>query len=216
MIINHKYKFIFIKTRKTASTSVEIALSRFCGPDDTITLISQKDEQIRLSLGYPGPQNYEARPNGYYRKLRDHQRAVEVRKMFPDIWQRYFTFCFERNPFDRAISRYYWEQRRTATVSSMSDFLRSVHRWMLSSWDLYSDYNGLMFDFAGKHKNLQAGLNFVQETLSLPDKITLPEQKAKGGFRTDHRHYKQVLSAVDRQLIEDVCAKEIDQFSYSW
>ncbi|MEL6382956.1 MAG: chondroitin 4-O-sulfotransferase, partial [Cyanobacteria bacterium J06626_18] len=32
MIISHEYKFIFLKTRKTAGTSIEIALSKFCGP----------------------------------------------------------------------------------------------------------------------------------------------------------------------------------------
>lgn len=58
MIISHKYRYIFLKTNKTAGTSVEIALSRFCGPDDIITPITPEDEEIRRELGYPGPQNY--------------------------------------------------------------------------------------------------------------------------------------------------------------
>ena len=59
MIINHKYKFIFIKTRKTASTSIEIALSQYCDINDIITTISDEDEHIRYSLGFTGPQNYD-------------------------------------------------------------------------------------------------------------------------------------------------------------
>lgn len=219
MIINHTYKFIFIKTRKTASTSLEIALSKFCGPDDVITTISQKDEEIRSALEYPGPRNYERTPIGPVYpsgKLRGHQRATEVRKFFPDIWQSYFTFCFERNPFDRAISRYFWEQRRGDIAPPMNDFLRSIPVWMLSSWDLYTDSNGLIVDFAGKYENLQADLNFVQDTLRLPKKIVLPQQKAKSGFRSDHRHYREVLSTADRQLIENICSREIDHFSYAW
>ena len=37
MIISHKHKFIFIKTVKTAGTSIDIALSKICEPQDIIT-----------------------------------------------------------------------------------------------------------------------------------------------------------------------------------
>ena len=58
MIISHKYKFIFLKTSKTAGTSIEIALSEYCDDNDIITPISPKDERIRSDLGYAGPQNF--------------------------------------------------------------------------------------------------------------------------------------------------------------
>ncbi len=41
MIISHKHKFIFIKTRKTAGTSIEIFLSQFCGKNDILTPIGE-------------------------------------------------------------------------------------------------------------------------------------------------------------------------------
>jgi hypothetical protein len=48
MIISHTHEFIFLKTRKTASTSVEMSLSRYCGPMDVITQISPDDEAWRI------------------------------------------------------------------------------------------------------------------------------------------------------------------------
>lgn len=58
MIISHQHKFIFIKTKKTAGTSIEIALSKICGEQDIITPVSPEDEKTRMALGYRGPQNY--------------------------------------------------------------------------------------------------------------------------------------------------------------
>ncbi|MCL2930743.1 MAG: hypothetical protein MGG11_00075 [Trichodesmium sp. MAG_R03] len=89
MIISHKYKFIFLKTKKTAGTSIEISLSRFCGDDDIITPIDFTDEAIRKLLGQK-PQNYL--------DFRNHITSQEVlKKIEPSIWNTYYKFCFERN-----------------------------------------------------------------------------------------------------------------------
>jgi hypothetical protein len=45
VIYSKKYGYIFIKTRKTAGTSIEIALGKLRGPDDIITEISRDDLQ---------------------------------------------------------------------------------------------------------------------------------------------------------------------------
>jgi hypothetical protein len=51
MIISHKHKFIFLKTRKTASTSTEFALNEICGPDDVVTPVGVIDETKRTGRG---------------------------------------------------------------------------------------------------------------------------------------------------------------------
>ena len=55
MIVSHRHRFIFLKTKKTASSSVELALSEICGPDDIITPLIPADEKLRRGRG---PQNY--------------------------------------------------------------------------------------------------------------------------------------------------------------
>lgn len=107
MIISHKHRFIFLKTNKTAGTSLEIALSEFCGTDDIITPISSADESIRRGLGYRGPQNYLI-PFWAYNPLdwavfllkrREKQRyynhiaAKKVRKYVGEkVWRSYYKF----------------------------------------------------------------------------------------------------------------------------
>ena len=37
MIISHRHKFIYLKARKVAGTSVEVALAQHCGDGDIVT-----------------------------------------------------------------------------------------------------------------------------------------------------------------------------------
>ena len=55
MIVSHEHKFIFLKTIKTAGTSIEAALAQICGPDDIITPYREASEKDRKGRG---PQNF--------------------------------------------------------------------------------------------------------------------------------------------------------------
>jgi hypothetical protein len=61
MIISHEHKFIFIKTKKTAGTSIELALSQLCGPDDIIPPTTESDETLRV----PGSEPRNWRKHGW-------------------------------------------------------------------------------------------------------------------------------------------------------
>ena len=47
MIASFLHNFIFIKTRKTGGTTVEMTLAPHCGPDDIITPIGRDEERLR-------------------------------------------------------------------------------------------------------------------------------------------------------------------------
>jgi hypothetical protein len=123
MIISHEHKFIFLKTRKTAGTSVELALRQLCGPDDIIAPIGIAEERRQQSLHYQGrpPQNW--RVHGWWQSPRplfkrywfrfnpgdygfyNHIPAKQARALLNDdkAWHSYFKFAFDRNPWDRPI-----------------------------------------------------------------------------------------------------------------
>lgn len=63
MIVLHGPKIIFLKSRKTAGSSIEIALSAIAKESDVIAPIDNGsgDDEERARLGYVGPQNYEKR-----------------------------------------------------------------------------------------------------------------------------------------------------------
>lgn len=51
MIMSRSRNFVFVKGRKVAGTSVEMALSTLCGPADIVTPITPRDERARLEMG---------------------------------------------------------------------------------------------------------------------------------------------------------------------
>ena len=225
MIINHKYKFIFLKTRKTAGTSIEIALSKHCDTNDIITL-SKKDKRKRQELGFGEVQNYNV-PLRFYTKLDwlrylgrgkrkeffNHASAHFIREnVGEDIWRSYFKFCFERNPFDKAISRYYWSTREPRP--EISDYLESVQINLLSNWDIYTINDQIAVDFVGRYENLEDDLAIVKDKLGIFGELSLP--KAKGAYRLNRDHYSNVLNPQARTRIELICAKEMLAFDYRW
>ncbi|MBP7003013.1 hypothetical protein [Amaricoccus sp.] len=64
MIASFACGFVFIRTRKTASTSTEIALGTWCGPGDVVVPVGIEDEKIRRRHG-GGPRNFAADPHPY-------------------------------------------------------------------------------------------------------------------------------------------------------
>ncbi|MEA5536723.1 sulfotransferase family 2 domain-containing protein [Crocosphaera sp. XPORK-15E] len=227
MIISHKYKFIFLKTAKTAGTSLEIALSRFCGENDIITPIVEEDEAIRKSLGYPGPQNYKFLPITAEKKLfkepksmtfYNHISAREIRSWLHDeIWDEYYKFCFERNPWERVISLYYHyisyltEEEKLLSFSDFInlDLITGLRQW---GFNIYTINNEIVVNKVYLYENLEAELENIFLQLNLPGKILLP--RAKGTYRKDKKSSKIMFNQKEIEKIAQLFEKEIKLFGY--
>ena len=212
-IISHKRKFIFVKTAKTAGTSLEIALSKFCGSEDIITPISTIDEETRSKLGYRGPQNYL--PSGF----RKHMPANKIKELIGDtIWNTYYKFCFERNPWDRLISFYYWTCKLEPRPS-IAEFLKlnpnCLNYLRNKGYYLYANTDGrLLVDRVCLYENLNEEIRQLKIQLELAEDLDLP--KAKAYFRKDKRSYRKILNESQRKQIEEVFSKEISLFGYEF
>jgi hypothetical protein len=213
MIISHKYKYIFLKTNKTAGTSIEIALSKNCGPMDVITPISPKDEELRAQLGHPGPQNYiiDGRCDYY-----NHIPAEDVKaSIADDVWRSYFKFCFERNPYDRVVSLYYYRNQREPRIS-ISDFIAHGSLGLLKQKgsDVYRIKNKIVVDKVLRFERINEELESVRKHVGIPDKIELPN--AKSGFRQDQRSYRDILCHDDKNIISKMFEAKLHDFGYKW
>jgi hypothetical protein len=227
VIISHKYKFIFLKTNKTAGTSIEIALSKVCGPDDVITPFGAASEKLRTELGVRGPQNFllepqrngsgqsvqqQARQAGFY----NHIAAREVVKhITAATWDSYFKFCFERNPWDRAISLYYWTTRKRPRPE-ISAFIHSdeLLRLKRRGFDVYTLNGDVAVDRLCRFEELAGELESIRVQLGIPEPLELP--RAKASFRDDRRSYREIFGEAERSRIAELFSEEIQLLGYQF
>ncbi|WP_223424926.1 sulfotransferase family 2 domain-containing protein [Alcanivorax limicola] len=234
MIISHKHKFIFIKTCKTAGTSLEIALSKYCGPDDIITPISAVDEQVRQSLGYLGPQHYlKARSEytlaDYWRWMRkrepisrfyNHIFAQDIQRLVPaDVWNNYFRFSIVRNPFDRAVSRFFWRHRRgEVSPEQFRSFLFKDPEALGRNRKRTEIDGESVVDLMIRFEHLEEDLLTLSEKLGLPRDLYTEFKSfgAKKGHRPKNSTPKELFAGFDDgiELIMKVCKKDIEEFGY--
>lgn len=233
MIVCHKYKFIFLKTNKTAGTSLEIALSRFCDEGDIVTHLSSDEEAIRTGRGGHSSQRYYApwylyNPRDWYNRIihgdpkqlyYNHIPARKLkRRLDPEVWDSYYKFCVERNPWDRVISQYYWRCRNLPEDKrpSIDEFLGSTHVRSLrrKGFHLYTINGELQVDKICRYENLSEDLEEVRQHLGLPESIEMP--KTKSTFRSDRRHYRDVLTPAQRDRIAEMFSDEIRIMGYEF
>lgn len=236
MIVSHRHRFIFIKTRKTASTSVELFLRQFCGPDDIITRDAPDDERLARRLGLPSHQNHGAtvvmpwdirgrdlwwarRNRAYTRRagVAMHADARAIRDLVGDnVWRTYTKITTVRNPWDATVSMYYW---RKATGGSggqerpgrtLDD---AVERSGLN-WATYTIDDVPVVDHVIRHGRLDADLATVCEALGLHPRIPLPG--AKGGIRPPKTPAAAVLSVAQARRVAELAAGEIRWLGYEW
>jgi hypothetical protein len=230
MILCHEYRFIFLKTNKTAGNSIEIALSKFCGENDIVTPFSPEAEAARLAAGYRGAQNFRAPIQDY--RLLDVKRLIRTRKpkkifynhisagelkklLDADVWNDYYKFCVERNPWERCISLYYWFYR-TEPRPTFSEYLRSDVPLKLKhrGHGVYTIGGEVVVDRICRFENLEEDLEIARLEIGLPEPLSLGH--ANVTHRKDRRSHREILSDADRDFIAELFKEEIEMFGYEF
>jgi len=213
---------------KTAGTSVEVYLSQYCGENDVVTpIIPHVEPHIARNhrgLWNPVPDLFENDGRGIRRNLRDfiklrkfynHMPASRIqRRISPEIWDTYFKFCIERNPWDKTLSDYHMFKDRSLGELSLDDYLNNG-RFCLN-YPKYTDLSGnLIVDKVLRYENLMEELGEVFERVNVPFSGSLGV-KAKSEHRRDGAAYQNVLDEKQSQLIEKAFSKEIDMHGYTY
>jgi hypothetical protein len=228
VIISHQHRFIFVKTHKTAGSSLEVALARECGDDD---IVSHMEDNIASGI----PRNYGPTSilgpayNGsrFLRKMvsrhspllgafyYEHMPAWRIRELVgADTWQSYFTFCFERNPWDKVVSYYLWKARGQGRVMPpFGDYLtRKAHRLPMDSRLCLGDDGELLVDKVFEFRRLPEALAALRERLGLSLPEPLPREKT--AIAPERKPYHEYYDEAGRKQVARLFAREIALMGY--
>jgi hypothetical protein len=222
MIVSHRHRFIFLKTAKTAGTSIERALKPFCGPDDIFTGYETPDDAVnvqrglgRLGLYVPGEiRRRVPQISGFYA----HMPGRQVKAMVgPEVWNSYFKFSVERNPWDRQVSLFYYRHRGSEVdfqTYLTSPFYRMFHSVRLDNWGIYTIGGEIAVDQVLCFENVASEFATLCEKLGIAGDTSLPEVNVRRGKeRGVYRHY---YTDQTREVVERWYRNEIAAFNYEF
>lgn len=180
MIYLEDHNLLFLKPRKVAGTSFEIALSAYAGPSDIITPIMKEDEAKRRSLGFRGPQNYRysmaelmrlpAREKAKALYLRrapqkyfKHISAKQVRaRMGKERFDRAFKVSILRNPYDQILSHYFWQTRAADPRPDFESWLRANPSFLTLNDEQYRIGGREIIDFYIRYENREEDIRRLE------------------------------------------------------
>ena len=176
LIISHKHRFIFIRPKKVASSSIEFALRQILGPRDVAT---------SLRLYRPtGPLQLPS--VGYISGCPPHATAYHIKRWFPQAWKSYHKFTLVRNPWDVCVSLYFWFLSKDTGKPGTQKSPKALRSICLKYSNLpYTFLSGLPYaDTYIRFDNLTEDLKSLSTRLGvdLPDLI-----HDKAGRRKQHR-----------------------------
>jgi hypothetical protein len=147
-------------------------------------------------------------------KFYNHMPAREVKLRVPaEVWNGYFKFCVERNPWDKVLSHYNMHSAREGGGLSLEEYL-ARGRFPVNDFR-YMDRsrNKIIVDRIVRYENLIGELAKIFSQLNIPFDGTLGVA-AKSEYRADRRSYRDVFNDHQRQIVEKAFAKEIQLHGY--
>ena len=221
MLLSHRNRFIFLKTRKTAGTSVEMALQPYCAPE----LEGAVEEAVSATVSEQGIIGTRKIPRkkltGLNAEWFNHMSASEVaEKVGRETFFAYPRITTVRNPFDQLVSRCHWQMHQGRGSYSNFDELKAYFRDLILNRN-WPDDREIVFldgefiiDHVVRFEHLRDDLGSLSDILNLDTRyMHLPHTKDTGAARRG----QAVADYFDQDTIEEVrrrMAWVFERFNY--
>jgi len=147
-------------------------------------------------------------------KFWNHMPAVEIRDAVgAEVWDTYFKFTTERNPWDYVVSLYLWRKKSGHRVGSFSEFVNSPGINVQDNRKLYTIDNEIVVDKVMAFETLDDDMEAVQDRLSIPDheRMSINSIITK---KTDRGAYREYYDDRTRDAVQKSFHWTIEQFGY--
>ncbi len=214
MLISYAKKFIYLKTSKTAGTSIEVAFQSECMPPGAA--ISHFTPQIVSEYGIVGARGLETREKNEWF---NHMPAVAIKaKIAEDKWNNYFKFCCIRNPWDKVVSRFHF-QNPEAKALPKEEFIAQFRQWSVDgnvNHDRATHFisDKPVCDDYIRYDRLSSDYERICDKIGVEVK-EIPRLKME--FRGDERvHYSEYYDDASREVVQRVFGPEIELFGWTY
>lgn len=208
-MIGRRTKFIFVHIPKNGGQSVTKALRPFAlWPHEQVL------QRVARAVGRKSKFDLY----GLYRGG-GHATAAQIRDVIGTAaYDERLSFAFVRNPWDRLLSLYAFEQRDPARKyhdlaagKSLEEFLEGLAaRGIESQWSYVSDASGdQIVDEIGRFERFEEDFAAIAGRLGI--RAALPHKN-----RSSRPGYHEAYSERARALVADLCAEDIEKFGYTF
>ena len=225
MIVSYSRSFIFVKTKKTASSTVEAVLAAALAEGDIVTqedgyrhpgsgetwddkALQLQRHLAKLARGDQARPRRE-RADGFY----SHMSAAEARnRLDAAFWDRAFKLTVERHPYEKAVSQAFYRafRHRRSDVSRHLD--RVLHKGSYAGHPLWMIDGKVAVDAFLRQETLKPDLDRVSTRLGIAIPETLPRLKVRS--RLDPRPAREILSVEQKRLVQETCRVEFEILGY--
>ena len=193
---------------KTAGNSIQNYLVNYS--EDKIKI---KGQYRQYNEGSNILNRFEVR-SGTGMKIHKHMSLdsyyTKWRKEF-DCIEDFFKFGVVRNPWDRAISYYFYGKNQSFDKNKFINKLNTeILNRSCASYFHVKKYNECKLDYVMRFENLQQDFDIVC------DKIGIPKQQLPHANKTEHKHYTEYYDEETKQFVAKKYARDIELFGYKF
>lgn len=214
MIVSFSRDYIFIRTKKTASSTIENVLKDSLAPGD----IAAGKTASRLTADPASP--FKPGEEDLYA----HMKASDIRAgLSREFWDKAFKFTSERHPYEKAVSLAFYRYGKRERIAAKKGKLLSedfavvldetVRTRLYRSFNFYAIDGRVVVDDFIRHETLEADLQRIGKRIGIEIPHQLPRKKAS--YKLDERPAAEILSDEQKQIIFDTCREEFDLLAYS-